>query len=186
MERRFHRLLLSYDASQVKLGYLSIIFWGFFSGQDGIIRSQRAMGMVNLAIRHLQRSRIDSAVIARRVWSARASLSKGRCGEAIASLLPLPMLGFAFASKVCAFLSPQRCGVIDSVIVARYPRFGFAADRKGYVTKEMANRGCYQKYCVFLARRASWLNRSGAHLRWRDRDGRRHAWRAVDVERALY
>jgi hypothetical protein len=61
-----------------------------------------------------------------------------------------PQLKFAFASKVCAFILPEKCGVVDSVIVAAHPQLGFEVDPRGYVRKNKANADRYTEYCALL------------------------------------
>jgi hypothetical protein len=49
MDEYLCALLLSDEAEEKVLGYLSVVFWGFYSGQDGQIRKERALGKVALA-----------------------------------------------------------------------------------------------------------------------------------------
>ena len=42
-------LLNAQDINSKILGYLSVVFWGFYSGQDGVIRESRALGKTSLA-----------------------------------------------------------------------------------------------------------------------------------------
>jgi len=189
MERTLRKFLMSPSAADVQLGYLSVVYWGHYSGKAGIAQPGRAMSKVDLALAGLTRLRFRPLAVAITVRSAHRLIRLKRCGDAVWGLTALPQLGFAFASKVCAFLSPGRCGVIDSVIAGRYKRFGFAMTKSGkkyYVATKASNKATYSTYCRFLAREASRLNTYGRPLRWVDRDGRKYAWRAVDVERALY
>jgi hypothetical protein len=98
----------------------------------------------------------------------------------------LPQLGPVFASKVCAFLAPAKCGVIDSIIASKYPQFGFSIDSKGYVKGTATNIRHYDSYCAFLRDQAQDLNRAGDDFLWKDRDNTSQRWRAVDVERAIF
>jgi len=100
-------------------------------------------------------------------------------------LTELPGLQFAFASKVVAFLRPETCGVIDSIIAGKFNKFGFALAGK-YVRNSRENGNRYDAYCDFLTNTAAGLNAQGEHLKWTDRDGARHEWRAIDIERAMY
>jgi len=101
-------------------------------------------------------------------------------------LYELPQLGPAFASNVCAFLAPARCGVIDSNIAGNYVQFDFLVDDKGNVKRTSGNMNRYDSYCSFLRETAEKLNKRGQEFRWRDRDNALRGWRAVDVERALF
>lgn len=123
---------------------------------------------------------------AQEIRASSGKLMSDRYAEALELLCNLPQLRSAFASKVCAFLAPARCGVIDSVIVKNYPRFGFSVDGNGYVANTPKNRSNYAGYCTFLQEQADTLNSHGQQFQWQDRDGLCYAWRAVDVERALY
>jgi len=87
---------------------------------------------------------------------------------------------------VCAFMKPTQCGVIDSVIAANRPEFGFAVNHGGFVKPTLANKDRYQAYCERLVTEARELNTMGPAYKWQDRDRTQHEWRAVDVERALY
>jgi hypothetical protein len=179
-------LLTSHNPSCAVMGYLSIIFWGHFSGQDGVVRIARARAKAQKAWRALQPDQGDGITdAANAIHLAARLIALGRSGDAVELLSTLPQLGPAFASKVCAFLAPQRCGVIDSIIASKYPEFGFALSG-GYVKKEKNTWRSYETYCVFLREQADSLNQRGESFCWKDRDGRRHRWRAVDVERAIF
>ncbi len=142
-------LLMSDQNEETVLGYLSTIFWGYYSGKDQKIRSGRAQGKVRLALdgkdrkdnarmRGVKDRGVDS--VAHEIRASSRRLMSDRYAEALELLCNLPQLRPAFASKVCAFLAPTRCGVIDSVIVKNYPRFGFSVDGSGYVANTPKNR----------------------------------------------
>ena len=97
----------------------------------------------------------------------------------------MPGLQIAFASKVCAFIDPEKCGVIDSVIAERYPEFNFAVDNNGIVKNTVGNRNNYRSYCEHLQEQAQYINQQKKFM-WRDRDGVLRYWRALDVERSMY
>ncbi len=122
----------------------------------------------------------------RKIRAALELLGSDRCGEALSLLWKLPQLGPAFASKVCAFLAPTKCGVVDSIIADKYQQFAFSTDGSGYVKKAVSNGCRYDSYCLFLRETAKRLNEAGSNVLWKDRDGTLHPWRAVDIERALY
>ena len=75
---------------------------------------------------------------------------------------------------LCAFILPESCGVIDSVIAAAYPHLGFERDPGGYVKNNKTNADRDMKQCEFLAAEASKLNAKGHDFMWRDLDGARH------------
>jgi len=177
-------LLLSEEDEQVVLGYLSTVFWGYYSGKDNAKRTARAQSKVRLAIGRVQEIGIVS--VAQKIRAAFANLISNRYVEALRQLCGLPQLGIPFASKVCAFLIPASCGVIDKVIANNYPCFGFTVDDNGYVKNTAGNKSNYVEYCSFLQKQANTLNSQGEQFHWKDRDGQHYPWRAVDVERALY
>ena len=187
MDRHHHELLTSQEDTKAVLGYFSAVSWGYFSGQDGVLRVARAHSRVRLALKGIGDGRIGGVEGAgRKIQAASGLLESHRCGEALSLLWELPQLGPAFASKVCAFLAPTKCGVVDSIIAAKYQQFGFCTDTKGNVKKSASNVGRYDSYCSFLRENAEKLNQEGSELRWKDRDKTLQTWRAVDVERALY
>ena len=102
------------------------------------------------------------------------------------SALPSPLTRAAFASKVCAFLAPTKCGVIDFNIAENYSQFGFSVDPKGNVKKTSDNTKRYDSYCSLLREAAEELNKRGQDFLRRDRDNTLRFWRAVDVERAIF
>jgi hypothetical protein len=188
-------LLMSNENEQIVLGYLSTIFWGYYSGKDNAIRSARVQSKVELAfggkdrrnngrMRGVRDRGVDS--VAQEIRAAFDSLTADRYAEALHGLCGLPQLKVAFASKVCAFLIPAKCGVADSVIAKSYPRFGFSIDENGNVKNTTDNRRNYATYCTFLQEQANALNSQPEPFQWKDRDGIRYPWRAVDIERALY
>jgi len=198
MDCHHKELLVSGENEKTVLGYLSTIFWGYYGGQNRVIRPERAQGKARLALDGTERkkkTRVERIMGARdvgldfvagKICAAHECLTSDHYGDALKLLSELPQLGFAFASKICAFLAPAKCGVIDSVIARRYPQFGFSVDKGGYVKNTSSNRSKYASYCSFLQGQAATLNLKGQEFLWKDRDNSCHAWRAVDVERALF
>jgi hypothetical protein len=188
MDHHHRDLLTSPDSARTVMGYLSTIFWGHFSGQDGRARAARAEAKVRQALNQIENSRgggIQGA--ANMIHQALALAESERCGDAVKLLYSnLPQLGPVFASKVCAFLAPAKCGVIDSIIASKYPQFGFSVDGKGYVKGTATNMRHYDSYCAYLREWAENLNRAGDDFQWKDRDNTSRGWRAVDVERAIF
>ena len=180
----YHSALLNSQITAKKVnGVLSVIFWGHSSGQDGTLKVNYALTKVRRAI---EGENFSNVAVASIVSNSAQLIRRRRYGQAVRCLTSIPQLGFAFASKVCAFLSGDDCGVVDSVIAERYPGFGFDVDDNGYLRNNRLNAESYDKYCRFLRQQAAKLNDMGARLNWRDRDRIRYLWRAVDVERALY
>lgn len=183
LEHHHRRLLRSFLNEKVVSGYLSVIYWGHYSGANGRTRQNFALAKVRKARDGIARHRLYVPGVIRH---ADRLIQAGDLGKALKHLTMLPQLGVAFASKICAFLSPERCGVIDSVIVEKYPQFDFEIDGKGYVRNTRKNVIQYAKYCKLLGRKAADLNSRGLRFRWRDRDRKTYIWRAVDAERAMY
>lgn len=189
--------LNSSDSNEVMLGYIAVLFWGHASGADGRDIRARAHGKVRLAYQGTsrvvkgkeQRMRgvldLGERVVVDHIQSAIEHLQNDRFGSALAELNRLPQIQIAFSSKLCAFISPEKCGVIDSKIAENFPEIGFSL-RNGYVTDTVANRERYGEYCLWLQEKAASLNADAIHAQWVDRDGNKNQWRAVDVERALY
>lgn len=195
----YQRSLLTHEKEKnVVLGYLSTIFWGHYSGQNKIERPSRAMGKMRLArdgferVRNGRNERIKGVMdygvntVATALRNAHGLLSSDKCAEAIEVLCLLPQLQIAFASKICAFLVPEKCGVIDSIIAKKFPQFCFSIDKIGIVKNTKTNRNNYLPYCEYLQENAAKLNALGSNFHWTDRDNVRHPWRALDVERAMY
>jgi hypothetical protein len=189
MEVSIQRLLRSEDANDVLLGYLSVIYWGHYSAQTSDVRPGWAMAKVHRTLRTMAFIDATAYDVGSVVRKSDRHIERGKYGEAVLQLTSLPQLGFAFASKVCALLSPSSCGVIDSVLAGKHPTFGFALTQRGarqYVATTPPNRTKYDAYCRFLIREAERVNGAGAQFRWTDHDGSRRIWRAIDIERALY
>jgi len=188
MDHHHRDLLTSPDSARTVMGYLSTIFWGHFSGQGGRAMAARAEAKVRQA-----GNQIDNGLgggihgVANMIHQALALVESERCGEAVKLLCSnLPQLGPVFASKVCAFLAPVKCGVINSIIASKYPQFGFSVNGEGYVRGTATNMRHYDSYCAFLREWAENLNRAGDDFLWKDRDNTNQGWRAVDVERAIF
>jgi len=183
----YHALLLvSEEELKAVWGYLSTVFWGHFSGQDGRIRAARACAKVRMAVGSLHSLGVGNDEAAALIRMATKFVQADRYSRASQVLSELPQLGTAFASKVCAFLAPSRCGVVDRNIASKYPEFGFGVDEKGFVKRTAANFRLYDSYCAELQETAAALNSRGPDFRWSDRDGTLRTWRAVDVERAIF
>lgn len=196
LDSHFHRLLRSHNENDKLLGYLGIIYWGHYSGAAGGITPERAMSKALLAYNGQTRTRhmrcvldVDIGLGTAAEWidDAAASLAQNEYGYAVRTLANLPGIGFAFATKICAFLDPERCGVADSVIADSHPGFGFELDAGQNIKNTVGNRAKYDQYCVCLQNMARGLNAAPVpYSNWIDRDGTPQRWRALDVERALY
>jgi len=198
MDNYLNGLLRSRNDDEVVLGYLGVIFWGHYSGQTNRVTEERARGKVSLAhdgatfqrsgktVRHAGIASLGVPSVAAGLRAASVAIGARDFAGALQELFALPQLSVAFASKVCAFMDPTRCGVIDSALVAKYPLMPFGVNKGGYVKVSKANRSAYSAFCCHLQSIAQSMNRHPLYSQWIDRDGKRHPWRAVDVERALY
>jgi hypothetical protein len=190
-------LLRNANAQHKTLGYLSVLYWGHYAGQGAPPNPGFARAKVSNALEGFERRRngqqqiiqgarnIGWAAIGESIQDAVAEINEHRFGQAALRLTDLPGIQFAFASKLCAFLAPLRCGVIDSVIARNYPQFGFCTINNRYIRTNLYNADRYTDFCDALYETAVQQNRSGDEFKWVDCDGL-HDWRAVDVERALY
>lgn len=151
MDRHHHEVLTSLDDASTVFGYLSVVFWGYFSGRDGTDNFGRAESRAKLARKAIQGGRAGGVGGAsHKIREARSLLESDQCGKSLRLLWELPQLGPAFASKVCAFLAPTKCGVVDSVIARNYPDFAFCANPKGFVKRLAGNAYSYDWYCSVL------------------------------------
>ena len=183
MEAYHLELLTSAEPSTQVLGYLSVLYWGHYSGSKGS-NPGRAAAKVTLAVNGMKSGQVET--YASLIKRCSELLEEGSWGQALIRATRLPQMQAAFASKLCAFLKPLHCGVIDSVIAEKYPGLGFSLDKNGYVRTNQFNAVKYDEYCEGLKEVADQLNGESNNFCWTDRDGRPHSWRAVDVERALY
>ncbi len=189
--------LHSANDEDVILGYISALFWGHASSADGRNIRPRAHGKIRLAYQgqdrvnrgQQQRIRgiqdISEVTAVTHIRTAIQHIQNDNYTLAISELNQLPQLQIAFSSKLCTFIAPEKCGVMDSRIAKIFPELGFTL-RSGYVANSNQNRERYTEYCLSLQDRADELNNDPAHGRWTDRDGIQRPWRAADVERALY
>ena len=186
MERHLYRLFRSPNPADVVIGYLSVIYWGHYLGRRGKPNAPRALSKVHVAVDALNKKGLKDEDTAALIRTAASLLRMRRSALAIETLMKLPQLKMAFASKVCSFLDSDCHGVIDRVIARKYRKLGFAFDAAGHVSNGRDNVLAYVQYCRFLTRQARFLNSLGTAYRWREHAGGNRRWRAVDVERALY
>ena len=142
------RLLRSPLRSTAVFGYLSVIYWGNYASQAGVSNRRFALARVKFALPYLN-TPCNELAVARTLRAAYTLINRRKYGDALWLLTTLPRLGIAFASKACALMAPDHCGVIDSVIAEQYPQFGFTL-RQGYIAKTHANAVRFQRYCYSL------------------------------------
>ncbi len=113
----------------------------------------------------------------------------GDVETALQKAMSIKFLGMSFASKVLMFLNPSAAVVYDSVIAGYLTNSSDSRLRQMAVSTDagadpqLQAKG-YSRWCSFCAKTLSSMNQAG-HL-WMDWDGRKHPWRAVDVERAFF
>ncbi len=180
----FHRdhLTSKYQADVVQ-GYLSTLYWGHYSGTDGVLRAGRALAKAEAARRSIE-ERTSIEIAAAIVRTSGLLINDGKIGQAALLLTHLPGVGFSFSSKICTFLDPETCGIADSIIAGKYSQFNFVTNVQGYLNISLENASRYEAYCEHLCLQAHTLNRSGST--WNDLDDERRDWRAVDIERAYF
>lgn len=197
LDAHINQKLHSAINEEVIVGYLATLFWGHASTSNGRDIRARAHGKVRLAYQGGSRSvngvnqRIRGALdfeiskLVDHIHQAIEHIRSDRYGRALSELNRLPQLQIAFSSKLCAFIAPEKCGVIDSKIAKDFPELKFKL-RDGFVSDTSANRERYDEYCIWLQQKALTLHNDVEAKFWIDRDGVERNWRAVDVERALY
>jgi hypothetical protein len=184
----FHYALLNGTAEDRLHGLCSVVFWGFISGTNGRININRAIERTLWLVRGRKKAVPQSVVqISRHLDQAARFLCDGSVGEALLEILQIKFLGLSFASKVLMFMDPSRAVVYDDVIASNLEKESdlelrkIAIDVRG---TQKAKAYAYSQWCGYCVEVAGRLNESGTH--WTDWNGATEAWRAVDVERALF
>lgn len=184
MEVHHQRMLLSHKPEESVAGYLSVIYWGNYSSQDGRINAPFARARVRRVQTGLATKGHTAGHVQSVIGTSHRLIVAHQYGHAIWGLhKSLYGVGLSFASKILAFLAPEHCGVADSQIAERFPKFDFMFDRNG-VKSRLHNAHSYDDYCHYLINRAAELNREDDNAL--SSGSSRTRWRAVDVERALF
>lgn len=187
----YHRVLLnSDDGGELLLGLASTVFWGYASGTDGVLRPDQAMAKVaTLADGNDNGVIQDRSVIVSLLKITRDHLRHSQTGAALKAAMQIKFLGMSFASKVVTFMSPTTHAVYDDVVYSRLrngeiPEFQLAAIDPATTANVQRKAEAYEGWCAHCCTVAGLMNERHADM-WTDWDGRRHSWRAVDVERAF-
>jgi hypothetical protein len=179
----FHRDLLNSPIPDVNVdGAISVVYWGYFADRygnfNGYPLARTGWMLSGKAGGHSPPpSSVDDIALA--VAAARAHLALSHFGAAWTALRQIQYIGGSFASKIAAFLDPDRCGVLDNVIAAR-----LAASHDPSLNTIVIDPAGYDSWCTLCSTAAFNLNAAGA--RWTDWDGTDHGWRAIDVERVVF
>jgi len=187
-------LLNSPHPQEVLAGLASVVYWGFFSGADGLLRDGRARTRAKWFLKGRSGgSTIDPSHVFKVVAAARQWLARRQPGRALREISRLKELGqVAFASKVVTFLDPELAAVYDSRIAQTTKEYAALRSlqmnpNQGGVTGPKQER--YKRWCNYCLEIATHLNQgivAGRSWHWTDWDQTRHRWRPVDVERALF
>lgn len=170
--------------TEVVLGLASVIYWGFYT-----FGHNYAVNRVNwfLQGRPLNGQPVCPYEAVRCLETARGHAETGHMGQAMSALSGLNQLSRTpFASKVIAFLDPDRAGVYDNRI-----RNGLNRDPYPLAIRNGVGNMCivryqkrYQSWCEYLQQVAGLLNQRNCH--WSCGADQEQQWRPLDVERALF
>lgn len=172
--------------TQVVLGLASVIYWGFYTFGHNF-----AVNRVNwfLQGRPPHGNPVCPNEAVRCLQTARSHAKTGHMGQAISALSGLNQLSRTpFASKVIAFLDPDKAGVYDNRI-----RNGLHQDpyplsiRNGVGSvRTVRYQQRYQAWCEYLQQVAGLLNEGKEDRTWSCAGDIEECWRPLDVERALF
>jgi hypothetical protein len=190
---QFNRRLLDSSADQDVLhGLTSVMYWGFALGPQKRLVQNRALARAGWLLNGNRRipTRAAIATTAATVRNARVYLKKGQVAAALAEISRIPWYGqVSFASKVLAFMDPDRCAVFDKRIAdslssSMHPALLQLSMNPNAGGVSAIKAMCYSAWCEICADRARDMNNKG--LTWQDSDSVSQPWRAVDVERAYF
>jgi hypothetical protein len=114
----FHCSLLQSESEyDLMHGLLSVVFWGFASGTDGRIRSNRALARAKAVVdgRTNAPQQPDADIIAH-LKKCRQLLRGSQIAEALREATQIKFLQMAFASELLTFMAPNLAAVYDDVI----------------------------------------------------------------------
>lgn len=186
-----HSLLDSLNAFDRRLGCASAIYWGHITRNEPFARRK----VENFRKMNLHRN------VSARIFSCAMHCRRMRWGDALKALHGLRELQrLPFASKVVAFIDPHHAGVYDNRINRFLSEKGLGnlflgpdgsvpidgdSMRKPQVGLQQ-NQRRYQHWCLRLQQLACALNTATPAAQWICTERDHQAWRAVDVERALF
>ena len=194
-------LLRAHDGLLRRRGLATVVYWGHLNAGYARYRVSRLV-----YVGQVQRLALAAAEVLVQLDLASQHADGGQLGEALGSLYGVSQLsGLAFASKVIAFLEPQRAGVLDSKIMRALTRWshlpagdtglqarlgawaaegGILLPRMGAPVCRRRVKDAYQAWCGGLEHGAVTLNTAGSA--WTDVQVGQQSWRAIDVERAIF
>jgi hypothetical protein len=172
---------------------LSVVFWGFSSGVDGRLNTQRALSRAKAVVfgRKNARPQPEDEIIAH-IKRSRELLNISRIAEALLEAEQIKYLQMSFASKLITFMNPAAAAIYDAVISLRLEKETDPELRRLFVSTDMptsksaktSHAKAYAAWCEWCAKKAGDLNAQGA--KWLDWNGTANSWRAVDIERAFF
>jgi hypothetical protein len=178
----YHQRLLHSASPQDQFdGVLSIVYWGHFAKRTGA-PNPYALSRTRWMLEGKRgRHRRTVAFVSKRVRTARSCLaaSSPPLRAAVDALDEIAFIGLSFASKILAFMDPERCAVLDAVVLRRLHDSNDPGLQA--ITKDAAG---FETWCLRCQEAATALNAQGST--WTDWDGKPQRWRAVDVERAVF
>ena len=177
----YHKDLLTSSHPDANVdGLISVIYWGHFADQFGSVNgyAEARAGWVFTG-KSGGATPTTAHGIAIAVATARGYLAASDFARAISAIQSIAYIGWSFASKVVAFLDPEHCGILDSVVAGKLSNSTHSA-----LTNIRVGAQGFDQWCRVCFAAAQALNANGA--KWTDWDGAQHAWRAIDVERVAF
>lgn len=193
----FHnKLLWSDNEIDVLHGLMSVVFWGFASGADNKPRIERALSRSRQILNGKNGKKgwispTDRDQIIKIIFETRDLVKAYDIENALLSAMKIKFLGMSFASKLLAFLDPNKFTVYDDVISKRLMHIPDVNLSNMYVSTNNQSKShkikqskIYSLWCHWCYDQAKNLNAD--NILWLDWDGSTHQWRAIDVERAFF
>lgn len=184
LDQYHQNMLLSEHPEQVVLGLASAIYWGFYTFSHNYAVN-RIHWFLQGRLPYGNSVSPNGAMLC--LETAHGYANKGHLGQAISGLSGQNQLSRTpFASKIIAFLAPDKAGVYDNRIrnglnQNSYPlsiRNGVGSVHTPTVQKR------YQSWCEYLQQVAGLLNQKD--WRWSCGADKEQLWRPLDVERSLF
>jgi hypothetical protein len=170
-----------------------LFFWGFVSGTNGRVTSDRALARSRAILHgHKNASPQKSEEIIEHLKKAQELLELSRISDALEEAQRIKFLGMSFASKVIMFMNPDIAAVYDEVISDRLRGQSDLMLKTLHVSTRLTSSqkgrseqcSIYENWCRWCSLKARALNASA--IQWIDWNGTKYHWRAVDVERAFF
>lgn len=190
----FHNSLLrSKEEDEILHGLLSVVYWGYASGTNGLFHSNLSLIRANRHPRGNKRHPPqEKREIVELLLKTQKFALENNFKDALLCAMQIKFIRMAFASKLVAFMNPTSAAVYDSVINARLAMSEDMEMQKLAVsipatpTKngQLKQAEAYTKWCKWCENKAEELNQK--EIKWRDWNTKEYAWRAVDVERAFF